>query len=111
MALNRVQPGKQMHLPVTSTKVSGDPEMVGDLPVVLLGDPDAGNEADCALEGVFDLPVVASSGSANSAVSIGDALYFDEDEISKDASGKAYGNAVEAIAAGGSATINVRLKG
>lgn len=112
MATNYVQKGDVIKLPVASGKTSGDPDLVGSIPVVCLTDRDSDGNAECALVGVFDVSVEAENNSGNVAVSVGDTLYSDSGTINKDATdGTEFGVALEAITSGETATINVRLKG
>lgn len=113
MATNYVQEGKTVKLGVSSGAVSGDFEMVGDLATVLLDDADSSDEAVCALEGVFDLTVNGRVDAGDSAVSVGDKLYWDsgDAQINKDeTNGVFMGYALGSVSSGSSATIPVRLK-
>ena len=112
MATNYVQQGDVIKLPVASGKTSGDPDLVGSIPVVCLTDRDSDGNAECALKGVFDLPVTGADNAGNAAVSVGDTLYMDAGTINIDGTdGTEYGAALEAVASGETDTINVRLKG
>jgi hypothetical protein len=87
----------------------------GYLPCVLLTDADSGSpyEATVATQGVFDLSVEAVDDDGNSAVSVGDAIYYasgDDPVLTKKASGEFLGVALEAIDAGCTSTINVLLR-
>ncbi len=112
MATNFVQPGKRMNLPVTASKLSGAWDMVGELPVVLLTDADANDEAECDTEGVYTLSVKGADGSGDSAVAIGDKVYVDSTELNvDDANGIEFGIALGAVVSGETTAIPVRLKG
>ncbi len=112
MATNYIQQGDVIKLPVASGKTSGDPALVGKIPVVCLTDRDSDGNAECALKGVFDLPVTGADGSGDAAVSVGDIIYDDSGTLNVDsANGTEFGVALEAVASGATATINVRLKG
>lgn len=112
MATNYEQQGDVVKLPVSSGKTSGDPDLVGSIPVVCLTDRDSDGNAECALKGVFDLSVEAKNNAGNVAVAVGDTLYDDSGTINKDADdGTEFGVALETVTSGATATINVRLKG
>lgn len=112
MAKNYRQQGDVLTLPVTPGKKSGDWDMVGDLPVGLLSNPDENNMADCRTVGVFTWPAKGTNDAGNSAVAIGDTLYADGDELNKDAAnGKKFGTALDVVPAGQTTPIPVRLKG
>jgi len=71
------------------------------------------DELTVALTGGWELSVVAANDSGNSAVKPGDWLYYDKanSRVSKESSGnQAIGQALEAITAGSTATINVVLR-
>lgn len=96
---------------------SGDPVVCGQIPGVALVDefesphPLAG-ETTVALDGVFDLSVKGVDGSGNSAVAVGDIIYYvaaDTPKLSKKATGVRFGYAKEAISSGGTDTINVEV--
>jgi len=111
MATNYIQEGRVIKLPVTIGKISGDHDLVGTLPVVCLTNRDSDGYAECAVEGVFDLSVTGEDGSGNSAVAVGDTLYYDSGTINKDATnGYEYGMALETVGSGETGTINVLLK-
>ncbi len=112
MAQNFVQDGDRIKLPVTADKVSGDWEMVEDLPVVMTQDADSNDEAMCATKGVFDLSVAGQGPSAAAAIAIGEKIYADGAELNKDVTnGKEFGIALGAVVSGETTTIPVRLKG
>lgn len=112
MATNYVQKGERLVLPVASGSVSGDPVVVGSLPAVCLTDRDSDGNAECAIEGVFDIAVTGANNAGNVAVAVGDKLYKDGTEINKDSTnGTEFGIALEAVTSGSTSTINVRLKG
>ena len=112
MATNYVQQGDRLNLPVAESKVSGDWDAVGKLPVVLLTDRDADGNADCATRGVFNLAVKGYAASANAAIAVGDKVYADSTELNVDATnGVEFGIALGAVVSGATTTIPVRLKG
>ena len=114
MALNRVRArGRQLQLPVASGKVSGDPAVSGQIPGVCLTDRDStSGKATLQLDGVFDISVKAIDAGGNSAVAVGDILYYtaaDTPQVSKKATGVRFGYALEAITGGNTDTINVKV--
>jgi predicted RecA/RadA family phage recombinase len=114
MATNKIQEGKTLRVTVDSTVEAGDPVVVGaSIKGVALTDYSATDEkATIDTEGVFDLSVQAVNDAGNSAVAIGDRLYYvstDSPVLSKKKSGVPFGIALEAISSGLTATINVKL--
>ncbi len=114
MAKNKVQDGKVLRLTVASTVVSGDPISVGNgIRGVALTDYSATDgKATIDTEGVFDLSVQAVDDAGNSAVALGDRLFYtagDTPVLSKKKSGKFFGIALEAVTSGETATINVKV--
>lgn len=113
MARNKVyQEGDQTYLPVAVGTVSGAPVAVGQIPGVAVTDRDSAGNATVDTEGVYNLSVKAIDGGGNSAVAVGDILYFvsaDTPPISKKNTGVRFGYALDAIVAGSTATIRVQL--
>ena len=115
MATNKVyERGVSLRLPVASTVKSGDPVVVGTIAGVAITDYAAADAcATVDQEGVYALSVKGIDGSGNSAVAIGDLLFFVEGDtpaISKKTSGVAFGIALQAVTSGATATIQVQLK-
>jgi predicted RecA/RadA family phage recombinase len=111
---NKVQDGKLLELAVGSTVVSGDPVVVGNAVrgVAQTSYDSTSGKAVIDTEGVFDLSVQAKDDAGNSAVAIGDRLYYtstDTPVLSKKKSGKFFGVALETITSGSTATINVKV--
>lgn len=98
-----------------ATPTSGSPVRVGSFTGVALTDEGAGGNASTKTTvdfgfGVWDLSVAAVDGGGNSAVAVGDAIYYvdaDTPKLSKKNTGYLFGIALEAINAGATATINV----
>jgi len=114
MATNLIQDGKILRLTVGSGIESGNPVSVGNgLHGVALTDYASGDaKASIQMEGVFDLSVEAANDAGNSAVAVGDRLYYAGSTtpwLSKKASGKFFGIALETVTTGETATINVLL--
>lgn len=116
MATNRIQEGDILRLTVASTKVAGDPIVVGNaLRGVLMTSYDSGDgKATVEVKkGVYDLSVSATDDAGASAVAVGDRLFYAGSAspyLSKKKSGKFFGIALEAITSG-TDTINVLLGG
>lgn len=121
MATNMVyEDGDELSVVCTNptTPASGGPVRVGyRCGVALTAESEGGNASGYTtvkFDGVFDLSVKAVDDNGNSAVAIGDPLYYvdaDTPKISKKASGYAFGYALEAIDSGSTATIQVVVGG
>lgn len=114
MATNKIQDGNVLRLPVGSTVKSGDPVVVGTaLHGVALTDYSATDgKASVAMGGVYKFSAKAIDGSGNSAIAIGDRLYYvtgDTPPISKKASGAFFGVALQEVAIGLTASIDVLI--
>jgi hypothetical protein len=119
MATNRVmKPGWQQSLVVSdpATPTSGDPVRIGTMTGVALTDEgDGGNGAtETTVDvgpAVWDLSVKGVDASGNSAVALGDPIYYvdaDTPKLSKKNTGYFFGIALEAVGSGQTATINVQ---
>lgn len=102
----------------TTGGVVGDPCLVGDRPGFLLTDQDDDGFATVKFNGSHRVLVHGVVAAANSAVAIGDALYYDaapgsdNPNINKDVTnGVRFGTAVEAVASAGKVEIIVDLHG
>lgn len=118
MATNKVfETNSPLSVTVTNptTPASGDPVRWGAKAGVATGDEDTDTGMTVVdFDGVYDLSVKAVDGSGNSAVAVGDALYYvdaDTPKLSKKATGVLIGHAMETISTGSTATIRVRLAG
>lgn len=115
MATNIVfEYGRRLTVPCTypATPASGDPVIFGDLPGVAIGDEDTDGNTVVQFEGVADVSVKAVNAGGNSAVAVGDVIYYvdgDTPALSKKNTGVRYGVAMEAITSGATDTINVRI--
>jgi predicted RecA/RadA family phage recombinase len=115
MATNIIfEDGDQLDLVCThpTTPASGDPVRYGAICGVALRAESADGKTTVKFNGVADLSVKAIDGNGNSAVAVGDAItYTDADTpvLSKKAGVPTIGYALEAIDAGATATIRVRL--
>jgi Uncharacterized conserved protein (DUF2190). len=94
-----------------STPSSGDPVLIGKIPGVALTDENSDGVTTVKLNGVADLPVVGKNASdADTAISVGDILYYDSGVINVDATnGTRFGYALEAVSSGSTSTINVLI--
>jgi len=118
VATNHVQDGQYLRLVVTADPelapvASGDPVAVGQIAGVALVDSDAAGESTVDTAGVYELAVEGVNGEADSAVAIGDALYYvalGDPPLSKTSTGVLFGHALGTVAEGATATIAVKLK-
>ena len=117
MAKNEVYyPGNAIPLPVLEGTKSGDPVVVGTIAGVALEDCDAAGNAPVRVKGVFKLSVTGHDGTSDKAIGVGDKVYYTTPSggtpaINANTTGKEFGVALKAIAAGATATIPVALKG
>lgn len=120
MALNLVEPDGKILVAVASapaTPASGDPVMIGQIPgVALTAEGGGGNistETTIATCGIFALSVKGENAAGNSAVALGDILYYEAGQtppINKDSTnGIRFGYALGTVTSGSTATINVRV--
>jgi predicted RecA/RadA family phage recombinase len=97
-----------------ATPASGDPVRFGEkCGVALIAErADGLTTVDFEAGHVYDLSVKGVDGVGNSAVALGDKLYYvdaDTPKISKKNTGRVFGYAMEVINAGATDTINVML--
>ena len=122
MAANLIQNGNpdvKVRLTVGSTIESGDPVEINYLHGVAITDynaPNADGKATVRLPGitcVYDMLVEAVDGSGNSAVAVGDRIFYDTAatiKLNKDVTnGLLFGYALETITSGSSDTIHVAM--
>jgi predicted RecA/RadA family phage recombinase len=113
MATNMLyKDGRHLKLAIASIS-SGDPVAVGEITGVALIDTDADGNVVVDTKGVYDLSVKGIDGTGDSAVAIGDKLYYssgDTPKINKKNATIFFGYALEAIASGATDTIMVLLK-
>lgn len=91
-------------------KTAGSPVIKGTMTGVCLTDTDASGNVSVDLEGVYDLSVKGIDDAGNSAVAVGDKIFYvvgDSPLLSKKASGYFFGFALETVGSGLTATINV----
>lgn len=107
--------GHQLSVAVThpASPKSGDPCRWGEVTGVALTDERAdGTTTVRFVDAVVDVPVKGVNGAGNSAVADGDEIFYvdaDTPALSKKATGRLFGQAMEAVAAGQTGTIRVRL--
>jgi len=96
-----------------SSPTSGSPVRVGDICGLALTDKrTTSNKTSVKFNGVVAVSVKGIDGSGNSAVAVGDSIYYvdaDTPVLSKKTAGKLYGFALEAVTSGSTATIRVKL--
>lgn len=115
MAKNRnYEHGTQLDLVATdpATPASGDPVIVGQIPGVSLTAERSDGGTTVQMDGVFTLSVKGVDAGGNSAVAVGDILYYvsaDTPKISKKATGVRFGYALAAVTSGATASIPVKI--
>jgi predicted RecA/RadA family phage recombinase len=96
-----------------TTPASGDPVLVGQIPGVALVAEDAAGLTTIALDGAFALSVKGVDSSGNSAVAVGDAIYYqtgDTPKLSKKATGGVlFGYALGTVGSSSTGTITVEV--
>ena len=100
-----------------TTPASGDPVMLGQIPGVALGlEGEGGNasgEITIDTEGVYNLNCEGVTGAGNSAIAVGDILYYDTAatvKINKDVTnGVRFGYALGTVASADTGVIPVKL--
>lgn len=92
---------------------SGDPVVTGQIPGVALTAEDSNGVTTVALNGVFDLSVKGENNAGNSAVAVGDILYYEAGQtppVNKDnVAGIRFGYALAAVTSGATTTIPVKI--
>lgn len=97
-----------------ATPASGDPVRYGDICGVALTAERADGTTSVKFNGVADVPVKGINAGGNVAVAAGDSIFYtdaDTPVLSKKATGKLFGVALEAVTSGATDTIRVRLAG
>lgn len=113
MASNRLLPnGRYLKVNVGADDISsGDPVLVGSITGVAQSDKDASNDVVVDRHGSYDVSVKAVGDGGNSKVEEGDAIYYVDGDTpplsKKQTSGKLFGYALEEVASGTTATIEV----
>jgi len=91
---------------------SGSPVRVGEFCGVAVADRQADGKTVVRISGVVNVTVKGVDGSGNSAVAVGDKLYYvdaDTPPISKKNTGAFFGYALGTVSSGATATIEVLL--
>ncbi len=116
MAKNRqFQEANQLSLAATdpATPASGDPVIVGQIPGVSLTAERADGTTTVQMDGAFLLSVKGViAGPANSAVAVGDILYYSAGhtpKVDKDNTGVRFGYALGTLTSGATGTILVKV--
>lgn len=100
-----------------ATPASGDPVLIGQIPGVSQTAVSTGGNATGATSvdtgGVYNLSVKGVDSAGNSAVAVGDIIYYqtgDTPKLSKKATGGVrFGYALETVSSAGTATIAVKV--
>lgn len=95
-----------------TTPASGDPVVCGQIPGVALINEETDGGTTAALDGQFNLSVKGVDGSGNSAVAVGDIIYYvaaDTPKLSKKATGVRFGYAAATVGSGSTATVAVEV--
>lgn len=96
-----------------SAPASGDPVLVGQLAGVAVAAKDTTtSKTPIKTVGVFSLSVKGVDGGGNSAVAVGDIIYYvtgDTPKLSKKTSGVRFGYALGTVSSGATATIDVKI--
>ena len=111
MADNKKYIGEHLTLSIANAS-SSDPVIKGKITGVALGDTDADGEVVVDTKGIYNLSVEAINDDGNSAISIGDKIYFEaagDPVLNKKKTGVGFGYAFEAIGTGETDTIMVLL--
>ena len=116
MATNRVfETGKMLSVATASTVLSGDPVIVGAMAGVAQTDYDATTgETTIDFGGVYNLSVKGIDDAGNSAVAVGDPIYYvtgDTPVLSKKRTGVLFGYALDVVVSAATTTIRVRCIG
>lgn len=116
MAKNRARiDGRTISAAATqpATPVSGDPVLVGQIPGVALTDERADGTVTVDTAGVYNLSVKGENNAGNSAVAVGDLLYYEAGQtppVNKDnVAGVRFGYALGTVGSGATATIPVKV--
>lgn len=115
MATNEVHKfGDQLSAAAThpATPKSGDPVRVGDICGVALTDERTDGTTSIKFNGVFNVSVKGVNSGGNSAVAVGDSIYYvdaDTPVLSKKNTGVLFGYALGAVTGGATTTIPVKL--
>lgn len=107
MALNFEHPGNVVEIAKSGVS-SGDPVKANDLTGVSLCDTDDSGNIRLATEGVYEVSVKGSDGG-NTAVNVGDKVYYDGTNMNVNNSNTLFGIALGSVGSGATADIPVLL--
>lgn len=110
MADNYIAEGRFIEVAVPAGTESGDPILKTGLTGVAQADRDTDGNAVIDTQGIYDLSVEAKNDAGNCTIAVGDPVYINMDDdpaLTAKSSGTYFGLALEAIAIGATATINV----
>ena len=115
---NFIQPGDTINVACThpTTPASGNPVRIGAFCGVAVTDESAGGnatgETTVLTEGVVKVSVHGVNAGGNSAVALGDKIYYTDGDtpvLNKKTTGVLFGYALETVTSGGTSTIAVLL--
>lgn len=112
MATNKKAEGSVLQLTIAAGAASGAATAVGQIAGVALHTIGAGAAGSVARTGVYSLAVGGVNAGGNSAVAVGDQLYFvvgDTPQVNKKNTGVPLGKALGTVTSGGTGTIDVVL--
>lgn len=113
MATNFKHKGKVITMATADGAVSGQPFVLGNfMPGVLISNAGADPyPAPVRVEGIFSLSCKAHDGGSNSKINVGEAVYWNavNEPLDKNSSQKFFGIALEEVASGQTASINVYI--
>jgi predicted RecA/RadA family phage recombinase len=96
-----------------TTPASGDPVLIGQIPAIALANEEADGATAVTTVGVYSIPVKGENAGGNSAVAVGDILYYEAGQtppVNKDATnGVRFGYAMATVGSGLTATIAVKI--
>jgi hypothetical protein len=114
MATNKKYDEGVLYLPVASGVVSGTVCLAGTVALgltgVAVGDRDSAGKAPVDVQNTYTVSVAAIDGNGNSAVAVGDPIYYvdaDTPKLSKKNTGVLFGFALATITSGATASIDV----
>lgn len=105
----------KLQLAVTASGSSGDIDLISEMLVVLVEDANSSDLATAEIIGckrVIKVAVHGEDGSGDTAVAIGDTVYWDTDEVNADdTNGVKLGFALAAVVSGATTSIDIALTG
>lgn len=112
MATNEIfNTGNQIDVTLASV-AANDPVVAGQIPGVALNATDGNGKVTMKTDGVFTLSVKGIDGGGNSAVAVGDIIYYvnaDTPKLSKKNTGVRFGYALETVGSSSTATVRVKI--